>query len=244
MTNPLRKRFRAAILIPLIIGALAVMFFRGTLRESITLSATLANDSPTPEIVADMIEQSSNPQAALLAAWNSGKIVHRQAAIRNLTRVVPIDHSLPPELDALLISAALDPDVNVRESALGVLRDRNHPALAALAAEQLHDVDQQVRLLGLHHLKSIAASVGVPTVIPLLDESDPLIVTTSLKLLEKWSGQKFGVKLSETAAFENEATGLKEYPEGSLELLFEHIDFFGDVGGDRLEGGQLFGGGV
>ena len=57
----------------------------------------------------------------------------------------------------------------------------------------------------------------MPTVIPLLDDADPLIVTMSLKLLENSSGEKFGVKLSETASFENEKTGLKEYREGSHE---------------------------
>ena len=107
--------------------------------------------------------------------------------------------------------------MNVRESALGILRDRKHPALAALAAEQLRDFDQQVRMLGLNQLKFIGPAISVPTVIPLLDDSDPLIVTMSLKLLENSSGESFGVKLSETASFENEKTGLKEYREGSYE---------------------------
>lgn len=217
MNKSAPRRFRAKFLVPLIVGAVALWFFREPLRGRITRSVTLANDAPTPEIVADMIEQSSDSRAALLAAWNSGKIVHREVAIRSLPRVFPATQPLPPEFDALLLSAALDPDVNVRESALGILRDRNHPALAALAAAQLNDFDQQVRLLGLNHLKSASAAIGVPTVLPLLDDGDPLIVATSLKLLERWSGQQFGVKLSETASFENEKTGLKEFPAGSHE---------------------------
>jgi len=164
-----------------------------------------------------MIEQAADPRAALLTAWNSGKIVHREVAIRSFSRVQPAEQPLSPELDSLLLSAALDPDMSVRESALGILRERNHPALAALAAEQLRDFDQQVRVLGLNQLKFVSPAIGVPTVIPLLDDPDPFIVTMSLKLLENWSGQKFGVKLSETGAFENEKTGLKEYREGSHE---------------------------
>ncbi len=194
-----------------------VWFFREPLRQQIRESATLANDAPMSEVVGDMIEQAADPRAALLAAWNSGKIVHREVAIGALRRVLPGDQPLPPEFDSLLLSAALDPDMNVRESALGILRDRNHPALAALAAEQLRDFDQQVRLLGLNYLKSASPAIGVPTVIPLLDDSDPFIVTMSLKLLENWSGEKFGVKLSETVAFENEKTGLKEFRKGSYE---------------------------
>ncbi len=200
--------------VALVVG---VWLFREPLRQQIRENATLANEAPTPEIVAEMIEQAADPRAALLAAWNSGKIVHREVAIRSLSQVFQAKQPLTPEIESLLLSAAIDPDMNVRETALGILRARAHPALAALAAEQLHDCDQQVRFLGLNHLKSVRAEAGVPTVMPLLDDADPFIVAMSLKLLEKWSGEKFGVKLSETASFENEKTGLKEYREGSQE---------------------------
>lgn len=211
------KRTRKVFLGTGILLVIAIWLFRAPLQQVIRESATLANDAPTPEVVSDMIEQAADPRAALLTAWNSGKIVHREVAIRSFSRVQPAEQPLSLELDSLLLSAALDPDMNVRESALGILRERNHPALAALAAEQLRDLDQQVRVLGLNQLKFVGPAIGVPTVIPLLDDPDPFIVTMSLKLLENWSGQKFGVKLSETGSFENEKTGLKEYREGSHE---------------------------
>jgi thiol-disulfide isomerase/thioredoxin len=211
------KRTRKVLLGAGLLLVIAVWFFRAPLQQQIRESATLANDAPTPEVVGDMIEQAADPRAALLAAWTSGKIVHREAAIGALRRVLRTDRPLPPEFDSLLLSATLDPDMNVRETALGILRERNHPALPALAAEQLRDFDQELRVLGLNRLKIVNPGIGVPTVIPLLDDSDPFIVTMSLKLLENWSGQKFGVKLSETASFENEKTGLKEYREGSYE---------------------------
>ncbi len=208
------RRLLVGLGLALIVG---VWFFREPLRERIRDRATLANDAPTLEVVEEMIAQAADPRAALRAAWNSGKIVHREVAIRSFSRVLPDDQPLSPEFESLLLSAALDPDLNVRESALGILRQRQHPALTALAAEQLRDGDQQVRLLGLNHLKSAHPNLGVPTVIPLLDDADPLIVALSLKLLENWSGETFGVKLSETAAFENAQTGLKEYGAGSRE---------------------------
>jgi thiol-disulfide isomerase/thioredoxin len=211
------KRPRLLILVAGAALVVGVALFRVPLQQLIRERAVLANDAPTPEVVADTIEQAADPRSALLAAWNSGKIVHREVAIRSFPRVIPAEQPLPPEFESLLLTAALDPDMNVRESALSILRERNHPSLAALAAEQLRDFDQQVRVLGLNHLKYVAPAIGVPTVIPLLDDSDPFIVTLSLKLLENWSGEKFGVKLSETAAFENEQTGLKEYREGSHE---------------------------
>jgi thiol-disulfide isomerase/thioredoxin len=192
----------------LIVG---VWFFREPLRQQIRESATLANDAPTPENVSDMIEQAADPRAALLAAWNSGKIVHREVAIRSLSRINPAPQELPPEFESILLTAALDPDMNVRETAIGILRERKHPALAALAAEQLKDPDQQIRLLGLNYLKAASAGVGVPFAAALLDDPDIAVLGMSLKLLENWSGEEFGAKLRDTVQVENKTSGLREF---------------------------------
>jgi thiol-disulfide isomerase/thioredoxin len=196
---------------------LGVWLFREPLRNRITQSATLANPAPPPELVEEFIEASPDRATAILAAWNTGKIIHRQVAVREIARSFLPGQSLPAKLESIVLTGALDADMNVREAALGILRDRDHPALAALAAAQLRDCDPEVRLLGLNHLKRVQASIGVPTIIPLLDEDDPLIVATGLRLLENWSGGNFGVKLSETMSRENEKTGLKEFPEASRE---------------------------
>jgi thiol-disulfide isomerase/thioredoxin len=195
----------------------SVWLARHPLNRFITQEVILANDAPDEEAVSEIIEHAADPRAALLAAWNTGKIVHREAAIRSFPQVIPAEQPLAPDFERLLLSAALDPDMNVRELALAVLQLRAHPALAALAAEQLKDCDPQVRLLGLDHLRSVSAAVGVPIVIPALEDPDSLIVAMGVKLLEIWSNQKFGVKLSETVPVENETTGQQEYRQGSLE---------------------------
>src|SRR3954451_9836786 len=106
---------RLKIIVPLIVITAVLWVFREPLRERIRESATLANDAPTPEVVSDMIEQAADPRAALLTAWNSGKIVHREVAISSLRRVFPNNKPLSPEFESILLSAALDPDMNVRE---------------------------------------------------------------------------------------------------------------------------------
>lgn len=205
------KRPRALLLIVGAAIVAGVWLFRAPLQDKIRTSATLANDAPNLEVVSDMIEQAADPRAALLAAWNSGKIVHREVAIGSLRRIIPNDQPLPSEFESIVLAGALDPDMNVRETALGILRERSHPAALALAAEQLKDPDQQVRLLGLNHLKYAAPSVGIPFVAALLDDSDIAVLGLSVKLLENWSGEKFGVKLADTAQVENKATGLQEF---------------------------------
>lgn len=207
---------RTLVLCLALAGTIMLWHYRGPLRSRIIERATLSNDSPSPELVQEMIEKSPNPQAALLSAWNSGKIVHRQVAIRELWRTFPPSSALPPKLESLLLGAALDPDTDVREAAFGILQQRDHPALAALAAAQLRDPDPQVRLIGLEHLRGLNAAVGVPLVMPFLDDLDPTIVAMGLKLLESWTDQKFGVKLADAVPIEDEKTGLQEFREGSV----------------------------
>lgn len=137
--------------------------------------------------------------------------------MRTLAATFAHGQTLPPDLESLVLTAALDVDMNVREIALGLLCDRNHPALAALATAQLDDPDPHVRLLGLNGLKRVKATTSIRRVISLLDEDDPLIVATALKLLETWSGETFGVKLRDTTPIENPTTGLKEFSKASRE---------------------------
>jgi len=212
--NMSRRTTRLALIS--VVGAAVVLsawLYRVPLRRLLLEKAILANEAPAPEEVEDMIEQASDPRAALLAAWNSGKIVQREVAIRSLAKVIPAPQSLPPESSSMLLSAALDPDLNVRELAFAILQQRRHPALYALAAAQLKDPDQQVRLLGLNYLRHAPPRVGVPVVATLLNDSDIAVLGMSLKLLENWTGQKFGAKMADTVQVENKTTGLEEFQE-------------------------------
>lgn len=206
---------RLTLILPLVALATLTWMFREPLRRHVEERGILANEAPPVDAVREFIEHAPHSSAVLLAAWKSGKIAHREAAILSFAQVFPAGTPLPPEFEDLLLSAALDADLNVRESALELLERRSDPALPGLAAEQLKDFDIQVRLLGLNHLKSVKPAIGVPMVVPFLDDADPFVVTTALKLLERWNGQNFGVRLSETTSFENEQTGLQEYRAGS-----------------------------
>src|SRR5437899_3269466 len=118
------KRSRKVLLGTGTLLVVAVWFFRTPLQQKIRDSATLANDAPTPEVVLDMIEQAADQPAALLTAWNSGKIVHREVAIGSLRRVFTNDQPLPSEFESIVLAGAFDPDMNVRETALGILHER------------------------------------------------------------------------------------------------------------------------
>ena len=211
---PPRRAFTRPLRLVLALALVSgVWLLRQPLRDKIRESVTLANDSPPADVVKEMIAQAENPGVALLAAWASGKIVHREVALSSIRQLVPGNEPLPHNFEPLVLAGALDPDVNVREIALGILRDRKDPALAALAALQLKDPDEQVRLLGLDHLRSAPGSVGVPIVAPMLNDPDIAVLGMSLKLLENWSGQKFGAKLADSVQVENMTTGLQEFQQ-------------------------------
>jgi thiol-disulfide isomerase/thioredoxin len=192
-----------------------VWFFREPLRKRIFAQAVLANDAPSDELVQEMIQNATDGPSAVLAAWNTAKIAQRRSALQNLSGVVHPGQPLPSALRAMVLAAALDPDLDAREIALSALDERNDPALAPLSGAQLNDLDPEVRLLGLMHLKKVPARVGVPMVVPLLNDKNPEILAYAVKLLENWSGEKFGVKLGDAVPVEDAGTGLIKFDDAS-----------------------------
>ena len=199
----------------LIAGASAVWFCREPLRSFIFTKGVMLNHAPTDEAMEQVIDAAKDRATAIRAFWNTKNIVPREAAIRQLSYLIPATEPIPVQLESWVLAAALDPDMNVRETALGILREHKHPALAALCVAELQDNDPEVRLLALSSLRQISADVGVPAVIPVLKDSDPRIIVTGLKLLENWTGETFGVNLVDTVPTENKATGLMEFAEES-----------------------------
>jgi thiol-disulfide isomerase/thioredoxin len=213
--TPLPRLWRNVALALAIALVICVWFFRAPLRQRILTQGVLANDAPTDEAVQEMIQNAADPRAAVIAAWNTGKIALRHLALQKLSSVAGHDQPLPAALREVLMAAALDPDLDAREIALGVLDERNDPALPALSAAQLNDLDPQVRTLGLMHLKKLPASVGVPLVAPLLNDSNPQVLAYAVKLLQNWSGEKFGVKLADAVPVEETNTGLTIFDDAS-----------------------------
>ncbi|HEY4952392.1 MAG TPA: TlpA disulfide reductase family protein, partial [Verrucomicrobiae bacterium] len=103
--------------------------------------------------------------------------------------------------------------------AFGILRERNDPKLAALAAGQFGDPDQHLRLLGLYQFKYVSPAIAVPTIMPLLDDSNPIIVIKCLNLLEHLTGGKFSVKFNDVAMVDETKAGPDQYKTGGREKV-------------------------
>ncbi|HTX20406.1 MAG TPA: HEAT repeat domain-containing protein [Candidatus Aquilonibacter sp.] len=204
------------LLLLALLGVFGMVPFRGQVRSLVLERGLLGNDSPDPMLVADTINASPNVPAAILAFWNTGRIIHREISIQAMRNIVSSSHHIPSELKPLVEAAAIDPDFDVREEALSVLRQCQDPALATMVAIQLRDCDPEVRLLGAQYLRWLGADTGVPMAIHLLDDTDPRVVVNGLIELERCGHQDFGVKLTDiAAAVDDEKTGFKELHPGS-----------------------------
>lgn len=208
-----RARLRPSLLVVgcTIVGL--VWIVRAPVREWLFRRGTLANSAPTPALVTEMIRGATEPRTALFAAWNEGGVVHRQVAIRRFTDVFSDDQPLSVEAERMLYSATLDADFNVRETAMSILAQRGDALLEPLAAAQLMDIDPEIRRLGLNYLRDAPAEIGVPHAIRQLEDPDLSVVNLSLKLLERWSGESFGSKLSDTVKRSQGANGVTSYSE-------------------------------
>lgn len=210
------RALRPSVVVSGMVLVLLVWWLREPIRERLVQWAVMSNRAPSAGAVSRMIQNASDPRQALFTAWEGGGVVHRQVAIRHLPRLFPVDDVLPPEAEATLVSAAYDADVSVREVALSVLAERDHALLPSIAVGQLEDVDPEVRLLGLRYLKLAPSRVGVPLGVELFDDPDLRVVNHALRLIERWSGEDFGVALSDTVKVVDPVSGLAVYQEAGV----------------------------
>lgn len=165
------------------------------LCQWVSVTATLSNPSPPADQVESVIKNSTDCERTIIMAWNTGKIIQREVAARELADPSVTEVRLSDKLETIALTGCLDADFNVREWCLMALDTRKDPALAALASAQLKDCDPQARLLGLQHLRHVEADLGVPAIVPVLDDDDPEVAATALKLLEHWIGQNFDIRV-------------------------------------------------
>ncbi|MCI0541660.1 MAG: redoxin domain-containing protein [Verrucomicrobiales bacterium] len=192
----------------------------GMLVVSIVLAVTLARplqdaylrwsllnaETASDELFDTVVANSPSQEDLLVAAWNTGKITHRQLVIDRIKRRAGSRDPLNPSLEKLLLDGALDVDMNVREMALGALATAKHPALPQLAARQLSDPDPQVRLLGLQHLSRLPIAQGLPVAIRLLDDPDLKVAASAESALRRWTQLDFGVRVRDTIGKRDEKT--------------------------------------
>ena len=186
------------------------------LERWVMLRAVLGNDAPTADAVEAVVANASDPGRVIGQLWDTGRVVHRELAVRQLARFSRLGEDLPTGLERVLTAAAGDADLSVRETAFGLMIARRDPRLVELATHQLADVDPEVRLLALDGLRRAPFGEGMPAILPRLADSDPRVVARAVKLAEGWSGEDFGVKLADTVPTVDDRTGRTTFHDEGL----------------------------
>ncbi len=198
---------------------LARRFQEAYLRWSL-LNAETASD----ELFDAVMANSPNLEDLLVAAWNTGKIPHRQLVIDRIKRQASPRSPLDLRLEKLLLDGALDVDMNVREMALGALATAKHSALPQLATRQLSDPDPQVRLLGLQHLSRAPMTQGLPVLIRLLDDPDLKVAASAEAAIRRWTNLDFGVRVTDAMGKRDEKTEVEVLEPGKEEKVRAGIE--------------------
>ena len=192
----LKRREKWSILILSIIGLCAALFWRPISRAVLTESLILAQ-KPAQTMVDELLNDAKNPTALLERLWLTEKIPHRVVAVTSLKEHALGRSALLGQMETLLFAAAMDGDLEVRDLALAALAAQPHPELLRLLTEQLGDVDPAARVLALTHLHKVGNPRLAPLLIPLLDDRCPLVAAQAAVCLRTWTGEDFGVRMSQ-----------------------------------------------
>lgn len=210
---------RLVLLGAILIASIMAWSFRKPIESRLMQRSTFSNDAPPADVLEELIAHDPSPSSAIVAAWNTDKIVHREVAIQQIGRSIPRGQALPGELEAILVAGALDPDQNVCEASFSGLLAWSHPTLPSLATVQLANADPELRRLGLNFLRRNENPSAVQAIARLLDDPQPDIAALAIHTLGRLADQDFGIKLSDAIAVENEKSGLKEFKSESHEKV-------------------------
>ena len=182
----------AAILISLL---LVWGLFHKQIHRGLSLRLLLNSESPRDELFQALAQEVTDPMDFLSRCWATDKVPHRQLVASWLKSNAADNPPWFSAAEPLILQGTVDADMSVRELCFAAMQVRNDPRLFEQAKAQLKDVDPLVRQIGLDYLRTADARLGVPAVIPLLDDPDPRIVARAELALVRWTGQDFGVKV-------------------------------------------------
>lgn len=188
-------RSRLTLVLAALLITPLLFFWRPFQRQFLTY-VLLRSAAPTTEILSEVVAQTGEPALLLKRLWQTQRIPHRRFVLSYLGRISNEAPIVFHAMEAIMLNATGDADIEARELAFAALARAKHPQLRELALEQLEDVDPAARVLGLQTLRSIAASNDVPIAIRLLSDSEPRVVVAAALVLRQVTGQDVGIRLS------------------------------------------------
>jgi thiol-disulfide isomerase/thioredoxin len=189
------RRLRV-LLVLLVLSVIAAAAWGAGLKRELLARLVLHSEAPSPSTVEELVASYRDPIPFLDRLWKAGRVAHRQLAMEALKHWHLQAGSVDNRIETLLLAGSADADASVREIALGALAEKHSPLLANAARAQLTNSDPQIRLLGVQYLARLDPKQSLPTLIPLLDDSDLRVVATVEAALRRWTGIDYGVRIA------------------------------------------------
>jgi thiol-disulfide isomerase/thioredoxin len=200
MASPSRPRLWFLICGVILIAGL--LLSRPHLQHAVMLRTALAEPSVETELVEELLLTAAEPLSVGERFYRTGKIPHRIAALRALSRTTR-EVSLEP-LPGWLRDAALDLDFQVRELAIGLLGQGDRTAAAPLIRAGLLDVDPELKHVALRAALVAGLTNVITDVAALLDHPELEVQIAAAGALRQWTGEDFGVRRAKLAGTYNE----------------------------------------
>lgn len=188
-------RSRLTLIFATLLLAPLLLFWRPLQRQCLTY-VLLRSDAPSTEVLSELVAKTGDPVLLLKRLWQTQRIPHRRFVLSYLGRTLNETPIVFRAMEAIMLNALSDADIEARELAFAALARAKHPELRGLALEQLKDVDPAVRVLGLQTLRSVAISNDVPIAIGLLSDPEPRVVVAAALVLRQVTGHDVGIRSS------------------------------------------------
>ncbi len=186
----------------------ALVGLRPRLQQAVMLRTALAEPSVSAELIEELIAHDSAPLAVIERFFRSGKLPHRIAALRAVSR-----SSVLSQIEGLpgwLQDAALDIDFQVREQALGILSTLRPPGAAPLIRASLLDVDPELKHVAIRAAVAVGATNLIADVAGLLDHHSLNVRIAAATALRQWTGHDFDVRRAHLGGAYNDLSSVQK----------------------------------
>lgn len=178
----------------LLVAALLMAFFPTCRTWAVAWLAPYL-DAPSVEVMEIRVNTLSDPVAALVPLWRTGRTPQRLFVMRTISEYRHWRRAAdwPAAIERLVTEAARDPDQEVRLLALHQLRSKAHPLTGGSARVAIHDPDPVIRFAGLKILTQCGGLADAESAVQLLRDPDPDVQVAAASALRQWTGRDFGI---------------------------------------------------
>ena len=187
----MRRRSKIVLVVAAVASAV-LLFVRSPVQHAYLRWSVLHSDAPTEDALWDTLDRSSDPVSLAKQVWDQGKLVPRIKLLQYLRRHALEASPLWPGIRPIVLHAVASGDVDVAQSALGLLEDHNDPATPSAAFMMAHDPDPELRRWAIFYMTRSIDQRFVPILIPLLQDPDHSIQGCTQGALATLTGQDFG----------------------------------------------------